>query len=114
MYPSFFQASSSEMFSVENNMPLNEISSYGPRNAYSRAKYEVFLSVNNLKREYDWNIKSGIMFNHESEFRDKGYLFTKIIDAAISIIKNRKRLILEAFHISEIGLLLEMLQKLLP
>lgn len=90
MYPSFFQASSSEMFSVENNMPLNETSNYGPRNAYSRAKYEVFLSVNKLKREYDWNIKSGIMFNHESEFRNKGYLFTKIIDAAISI-KNKKQ-----------------------
>ena len=85
MYPSFFQASSSEMFSVENNMPLNEISSYGPRNAYSRAKYEVFLSVNNLKREYDWNIKSGIMFNHESEFRPNEFLIMKIIDAAISI-----------------------------
>ena len=90
MYPSFFQASSSEMFSVENDMPLNEMSNFGPRNAYSRAKYEVFLSVNELKREYDWNIKSGIMFNHESEFRDKSYLFTKIIDAAISI-KNKKQ-----------------------
>ena len=43
-------------------MPLNEMSNFGPRNAYSRAKYEVFLSVNELKREYDWNIKSGIMF----------------------------------------------------
>ena len=90
IYPSFFQASSSEMFSVENNMPLNEISNYGPRNAYSCAKYEVFLSVSNLKKEYDWNIKSGIMFNHESEFRDKGYLFRKIIDAALSI-KNKKQ-----------------------
>jgi len=85
IYPTFFQASSSEMFSIENSLPLNEKSQFNPRNPYSLAKYEVFQELNNLKNIYQWNIKTGIMFNHESEFRDVGYLFTKIIDTAISI-----------------------------
>jgi len=94
IFPSFFQASSSEMFSVENKIPLNEKSQYEPRSPYSMAKYQVFKSVNNLKQKYDWNIKNGIMFNHESEFRDEEYLFSKIIDAAIAI-KNKKQSVLK-------------------
>ena len=94
IFPSFFQASSSEMFSVENKIPLNEKSQYEPRSPYSMAKYQVFKSVNNLKQKYDWNIKNGIMFNHESQFRDEEYLFSKIIDAAIAI-KNKKQSVLK-------------------
>jgi GDPmannose 4,6-dehydratase len=82
------------MFSVENKIPLNEKSQYEPRSPYSMAKYQVFKSVNNLKQKYDWNIKNGIMFNHESEFRDEEYLFSKIIDAAIAI-KNKKQSVLK-------------------
>lgn len=93
MYPTFFQASSSEMFSIENSLPLNEKSQFNPRNPYSLAKYEVFQEVNNLKNNYEWNIKTGIMFNHESEFRDIGYLFTKIIDTAISIKNGGKKML---------------------
>jgi len=93
IYPTFFQASSSEMFSTENSMPLSENSIFDPRNPYSLAKYDVFKAVNNLKNKFDWNIKTGIMFNHESEFRDKGYLFTKIIDTAIRIKKKQEKIL---------------------
>ena len=60
-------------------MPLNESSIFAPRSPYASAKYKVFNKVNNLKEKMGWNIKSGIMFNHESEFRDKSYLFMKIM-----------------------------------
>ena len=38
--------------------------------------------VNKLKEEFDWNIKSGIMSNHESEFRDSDYLVMKIFESS--------------------------------
>jgi len=91
--PNFFQASSSEMFSIDNALPLNEDSNYNPRNPYSIAKYEVFQSVSSLRDKYGWNIKTGIMFNHESEFRGDGFLFTKVIDAAIAIKNNQQSML---------------------
>lgn len=89
LFPSFFQASSSETFDKNNSIPLNENSSFNPRTPYSVAKYEVYNSVRALRETYDWNIKAGIMFNHESEYRDQGYLFSKIIDSAIKIKNNQ-------------------------
>ena len=43
---------------------------------------------------YDWNLSSGILFNHESEFRPDEYLIMKIINAAINI-KNKNQKLLE-------------------
>jgi GDPmannose 4,6-dehydratase len=93
-FPAFFQACSSEMFSIKNTMPLNEGSTFEPRSPYASAKYEVFNKVNSLKEKFDWNIKSGIMFNHESEFRNKDYLFMKIFNSAKKI-KNKEMKLLE-------------------
>jgi len=93
-FPAFFQACSSEMFSIKNTMPLNERSTFEPRSPYASAKYEVFNKVNSLKEKFDWNIKSGIMFNHESEFRNKDYLFMKIFNSAKKI-KNKEMKLLE-------------------
>ena len=87
-FPAFFQACSSEMFSIKNTIPLNEGSTFEPRSPYASAKYEVFNKVNSLKEQFDWNIKSGIMFNHESEFRNKDYLFMKIFNSAKKIKNN--------------------------
>ncbi len=94
MTPRFFQACSSEMFSSENTLPLNEDSVFKPRSPYSEAKYTIYKKINDLRKKGDWNIKSGIMFNHESEFRNEDYLFIKIINSAKSI-KNNKADILE-------------------
>lgn len=94
MFPNFFQACSSEMFSSTNSMPLNEQSSFSPRSPYAEAKLEVYKKVNYLKEKHSWNIKSGIMFNHESEFRNKNYLFMKIFLTAKQI-KNKEQDTLE-------------------
>jgi len=94
IFPNFFQACSSEMFSSTNSMPLNEQSSFSPRSPYAEAKLEVYKKVNNLKEKHDWNIKSGIMFNHESEFRNNNYLFMKIFLTAKQI-KNKEKEVLE-------------------
>ena len=83
--PSFFQASSSEMFNQEHNERLDENNMFKPSSPYAKAKYKIHTDISNLRNQFNWNINSGIMFNHESEFRDNDYLFMKIINGAIGI-----------------------------
>lgn len=83
--PNFFQASSSEMFGDNLGSALNEDSILLPRSSYAEAKLINHYRVLELSNSYNWNIKSGIMFNHESEFRKEGYLFSKVIKTAKKI-----------------------------
>ena len=85
----FFQASSSEMFSPNCNEKLNENSEFLPNSPYALAKLDNHNKVISLNKKYDWNIYSGITFNHESEFRKKNYLIMKIITAAWKIKNNK-------------------------
>lgn len=84
-FPTFFQASSSEMFSSSARIPLNENSKMEPRSPYSEAKYILHNNVSELRESKDWNIKSGVMFNHESEYRSKNFLIMKVINSVIDI-----------------------------
>ena len=87
LFPNFFQASSSEMFKDSEGQNLNEFSSFEPNSPYSKFKYQNHKKVLELRTNYEWQIISGIMFNHESEFRKENYLFRKIIDSAYKIKK---------------------------
>lgn len=91
LFPKFFQASSSELF-ANSSEPLNESSLLLPRSPYAKAKLKNHYKVTSLKEEYSWSIYSGLMFNHESEFRKNNYLIMKIVNNAIKInnYKNHK------------------------
>ena len=52
-------------------------------------KHENHKTVLKLSKEFNWNIVSGIMFNHESEFREDDYLIKKIINSADKISKKQ-------------------------
>ena len=69
---------------------LKEDSSFNPISPYAEGKLMVHKKIETIKNEYGWLISSGIMFNHESEFRDTNYLFMKIIKSAIDIKYNKK------------------------
>ena len=84
----FFQSSSSEMFGP-SDYKLNENSYFSPNSPYSFAKLNNHFKVSELRENYDWEVYSGIMFNHESEFRTNDFLIMKIIDGALNI-KNKK------------------------
>ena len=88
----FFQASSSEMFNT-SKLPLNEKSQMKTRSPYAEAKLQNHLYVQKCFEKYDWNITSGIMFNHESEFRSKNYLIMKIINTAIEISRGNSQVL---------------------
>ena len=86
---SFFQASSSEMFD-SSELPLDENSKFKARSPYAKGKLYVHESIQKIKSIEKINISSGIMFNHESEFRNKEYLIMKIINSAIQINEGNK------------------------
>jgi len=88
-YPDFFQASSSEMFDSAAKLPLSETSKMKPRSPYAEAKYTLHKRVSELREKKNWNIKSGIMFNHESEFRQNEFLIMKVITGLIEIKESR-------------------------
>ena len=84
----FFQSSSSEMFDI-SNLPLSEDSIMRTRSPYAEAKLRNHLKAKEYYDIYDWKITSGIMFNHESEFRSTDYLIMKIIKSAIEISRGK-------------------------
>ena len=88
-YPNFFQTSSSEMFEASVNEKLNEDSKFNPRSPYASSKLYIHNLISFLRKKYEWKLTSGILFNHESEFRPDDYLIMKIINCAIDI-KNKK------------------------
>ncbi len=92
-FPNFFQASSSEMFSGDVKKKLSEDSLMVPNSPYAESKYNNHKKIIKIIDNYDWNIISGIMFNHESEFRGDDYLLSKIINyAKNSKIHNKQKL----------------------
>ena len=77
------------MFANTSDLPLSEASEMTPRSPYSEAKYTLHKRVSELREKKNWNIKSGIMFNHESEFRQNEFLIMKIITGLIEIKESR-------------------------
>ena len=83
-----FQASSSEMF-ANSEKKLDENSKFLPRSPYSKSKLYIHNKIQFYREEEGLNICSGIMFNHESEFRPDSFLLMKIVSKAIDIKKNK-------------------------
>ena len=92
-FPKFFQASSSEMYGKQSKENLTEEDSFDPISPYAKAKLENHKKVSYLRYEYDWEIYSGILFNHESQFRSDDYLIKKIINKAKDISKKNEKII---------------------
>jgi GDPmannose 4,6-dehydratase len=85
----FFQASSSEMLSGGPDGIIDENSEEKPNSPYAISKLNNHKKVLKLSDEFSWNMVSGIMFNHESEFRDSNYLTPKIISGVNDINNNK-------------------------
>jgi GDPmannose 4,6-dehydratase len=82
----FFQASTSEMYGANNTKEIyDENEPFIPNSPYASGKLHCHKKVLQLAEKYNWDIKSGILFNHESSFRSNNYLIMKIINTAASI-----------------------------
>lgn len=87
----FFQASSSEMYSGHKDIFVNEHTKILPNSPYGDGKAYCHISSIELNEKYNWDIVSGVVFNHESAFRSKNFLFSKIINSAIENSKGNKK-----------------------
>ena len=81
----FYQASSSEMFGLVQEVPQKETTPFWPRSPYACAKvYGHWLTVN-YRESYKLHASSGILFNHESPRRGETFVTRKITRAATRI-----------------------------
>lgn len=81
----FYQASTSEMFGLVQEMPQSETTPFYPRSPYGVAKLYGHWITKNYRESYNMFACSGILFNHESERRGKEFVTRKITDAVARI-----------------------------
>ena len=81
----FYQASTSEMFGLVQEIPQKETTPFYPRSPYGVAKLYGHWITKNYRESYNLFACSGILFNHESERRGKEFVTRKITDAAARI-----------------------------
>lgn len=73
-----YQASSSEMFGKVQETPQTELTPFYPRSPYGVAKVFAHNLCVNYREAYGMHISSGILFNHEGEYRGHEFVTRKI------------------------------------
>lgn len=81
----FYQASTSEMFGLVQEVPQRETTPFYPRSPYGVAKLYGHWITKNYRESYNMYACSGILFNHESERRGKEFVTRKITDSVARI-----------------------------
>ena len=81
----FYQASTSEMFGLVQEIPQRETTPFYPRSPYGVAKVYGHWITKNYRESYGLYACSGILFNHESERRGKEFVTRKITDSVARI-----------------------------
>lgn len=81
-----FQASSGDMFGERGCEELkNEFSPFFPKSPYAVAKLFAHQMAGCFRQSYGLHFSCGIMFNHESPLRGRGFVTKKIADAVARI-----------------------------
>lgn len=81
----FYQASTSEMFGLVQEIPQKESTPFYPRSPYGVAKLYAHWMVVNYRESYNIFASSGILFNHESPLRGREFVTRKITDSVAKI-----------------------------
>ncbi len=74
----FYQASSSEMFGMAQEVPQKETTPFHPRSPYGVSKVFAFWMTVNYREAYKLFGSNGILFNHESPRRGETFVTRKI------------------------------------
>jgi len=74
----FYQASSSEMFGLVQQVPQTEETPFYPRSPYGAAKVYAYWITKNYRESYNLFAVNGILFNHESPRRGETFVTRKI------------------------------------
>jgi GDPmannose 4,6-dehydratase len=81
----YYQASTSEMFGLVQEIPQNENTPFYPRSPYGVAKLYAHWMTINYRESYGIFGSSGILFNHESPLRGREFVTRKITDSVAKI-----------------------------
>lgn len=81
----FFQAASSELFGIPQEVPQRETTLLHPRSPYGVAKMYAYWMTVNYREFYGMHASSGILYNHESERRGREFVTRKITHEAARI-----------------------------
>jgi GDPmannose 4,6-dehydratase len=76
-----YQASTSEMFGLVQEIPQKETTPFYPRSPYGVAKVYAYWITKNYRESYGMYACSGILFNHESPRRGFNFVTKKITNA---------------------------------
>ena len=81
----FYQASTSELYGIAQEVPQNEKTPFYPRSPYAVAKLYGYWITINYREAYNLYACNGILFNHESPVRGETFVTRKITRAAARI-----------------------------
>ena len=73
-----YQASTSELYGLVQEVPQSETTPFYPRSPYGVAKLYGYWIVKNYRESYGLHASSGILFNHESPRRGETFVTRKI------------------------------------
>lgn len=82
----FYQASTSELYGLVQEIPQTESTPFYPRSPYAVAKLYAYWIVINYREAYNMYACNGILFNHESPLRGETFVTRKITRAVARIM----------------------------
>ncbi len=85
-----YQASTSELYGLVQEVPQKETTPFYPRSPYAVAKLYAYWIVVNYREAYNMYACNGILFNHESPLRGETFVTRKITRAVAAIAKGKQ------------------------
>ena len=86
----FYQASTSELYGIAQQVPQSETTPFYPRSPYAVAKLYAYWICVNYREAYGLHASNGILFNHESPLRGETFVTQKIAMAVAAIETGRQ------------------------
>ncbi len=81
----YYQASTSELYGLVQEVPQSETTPFYPRSPYAVAKLYAYWITVNYREAYNMYACNGILFNHESPLRGETFVTRKITRAVAKI-----------------------------
>ena len=86
----FYQASTSELYGLVQEVPQRETTPFYPRSPYAAAKLYAYWITVNYREAYGIHATNGILFNHESPRRGETFVTRKITRAVAAIHRRQQ------------------------
>jgi GDPmannose 4,6-dehydratase len=86
----FYQASTSELYGLVQEVPQRETTPFYPRSPYAVAKLYAYWITVNYREAYNMFACNGILFNHESPLRGETFVTRKITRAVAAIVNAKQ------------------------